>query len=144
MIFVPVFDDSDGGSESQPMEPRNIYKAEVDMSGVPKIFGRFEGGGSLYQYPEDDTELLGLCWTPSAKMRWIGGKFVRTKIYHVEMEAESCTVEDFLKVLKGIGCEDLFIACSVERANLFFVELNEDSATRLRGSSGICDVYPRG
>ncbi|XP_017254008.1 uncharacterized protein LOC108224004 isoform X2 [Daucus carota subsp. sativus] len=79
MIFVPVFDDSDGGSESQPMEPRNIYKAEVDMSGVPKIFGRFEGGGSLYQYPEDDTELLGLCWTPSAKMRWIGGKFDRTK-----------------------------------------------------------------
>ena len=51
------------------MEPRNIYKAKVDMSGVPKIFGRFEGGGSLYQYPEDDTELLGLCWTPSAKMR---------------------------------------------------------------------------
>uniref|UniRef100_A0A162A5R4 Uncharacterized protein n=1 Tax=Daucus carota subsp. sativus TaxID=79200 RepID=A0A162A5R4_DAUCS len=65
------------------------------------------------------------------------------EIYHVVVEAESGKVEDFLKVLKGIGCESMFIACSVERANRFFAELNEDNATRLRDSSGISDVYSR-
>ncbi|WOH02393.1 hypothetical protein DCAR_0521782 [Daucus carota subsp. sativus] len=146
MIYVHV-SETDCGSNSQInklMEPHIIYKAKVDISGVPRIFCSLDGGGGVYKYPEDDDELLSLCSNRSSpRMRWIGGKFDQTEIYHVVVEAESGKVEDFLKVLKGIGCESMFIACSVERANRFFAELNEDNATRLRDSSGISDVYSR-
>ncbi|WOH00470.1 hypothetical protein DCAR_0519833 [Daucus carota subsp. sativus] len=98
MIFVPVFDDSDDGSKAERMEPRNIYKAKVDMSGVPKIFGRFEGGGSLYQYPEDDTELLGLCWQPSAKMRCLCQLLGEIHFSYEHPDVDLYPFEDVLKV----------------------------------------------
>lgn len=146
MILVKVFDKLDGGDGSQPnelMEPHKIYKEKVDMSRVPRIFSTLTFGGGLYEYPEDDIELLECCCRPSNRC-YVCGKFEKTKVYHVDVEDDSCTADECIELLKKIGCENRFIACSVERANLFYAELNKDDAARLKGVKGILDVFPRG
>ncbi|KAK1385134.1 hypothetical protein POM88_022869 [Heracleum sosnowskyi] len=64
-------------------------------------------------------------------------------IYHVEVNADSCIVEECLELLKRIACDDRFITCSVESARLFYADLNEDEAVKLKGLNEIHSVYPR-
>lgn len=131
-----------------------IYPEDVDISRVPRIFLSSHANGSVfYRFPRNDIEQLQWLGQPRSfrgplVQRHFGrpdeSASKRREIYHVVMEAKRVTVEDCLELLKGIGCESRFIACSVEKADLFFAELNKDDATRLKDSNGVLGVYRHG
>lgn len=117
---------------------------------MPRIFLKFYDDGlgfeegeedGVYMYPGNDIELLDMCPIP---MNWsCVGNSSPSEIYHVEVNADSCTVEECLELLKRIGCDNRFITNSVESARLFYAELNEDEAVKLKGLKEIRRVYPR-
>lgn len=61
----------------------------------------------------------------------------------MDVNADSCTVEECLELLKRIGCDNRFITNSVESARLFYAELNEDEAVKLRGLKEIRSAHAR-
>ncbi|KAK1358631.1 hypothetical protein POM88_043105 [Heracleum sosnowskyi] len=116
-----------------PYKKRIYHLKKDDISRVPQIF--YSTGERFY--PRNDLELL----------RCLREDYADTspelEIYYVVPVADKVTEEECLELLKGIGCENRFIACSVEEPSLFFAELNEDDATRLKASGGIKCTYPR-
>ncbi|KAK1358596.1 hypothetical protein POM88_043070 [Heracleum sosnowskyi] len=122
-----------------------IYPKDVDISRVPRIFNSLEDGDGVYFFPQDDIELLD--WLkesrPSLRHRYSLDKFNQLEIYTVKMDADKVTVEKCLELLKGIDCESRFLACSVEKPSFFFVELNEDDATRLKGQFSSSSLLSR-
>lgn len=117
------------------MEPLHVFVDESDSS---------DSDDGYCMYAKDDFELLRRCWRP---LRWNcvdnGLRRPKVKIYEVKVKAKSCTVEECLELLKRIGLENQFIACSVESVNLFFAELNKEDAKKLKGLGEIRHVFPR-
>ncbi|XP_063938497.1 uncharacterized protein LOC108197737 isoform X2 [Daucus carota subsp. sativus] len=130
--------------------PYQIYKEKVDISRVPRIFLEYDDGlgeegeeeDGVYLFPGNDVELLDMTPRPMMLPRVVGIS-KPSEIYLVDVKADSCTVEECLELLKRIGCDNKFITNSVESARLFYAELNEDEAVKLKGLNEIDEVYRR-
>ncbi|KAK1358625.1 hypothetical protein POM88_043099 [Heracleum sosnowskyi] len=120
---------------TNPNYKKRIYHLKKDdISRVPQIF--YKSTGRRF-YPRNDLELQHCLMEDYSK------RSIELEIYYVVPRADKVTEEECVELLKGIGCESRFIACSVEEPSLFFAELNEDDATRLKASGGIKCTYPR-
>lgn len=130
----------------KPMVPRQIYKEKIDMSRIPYFYVGPDSDSDddeetgFYEFPENDKELLRCCGRPAP--RYCNGRLKRSRVYFVEVEADSCTAEDCLQLLKAIDCKNQFMSCSVERAGWFLAELHMDEADKLEGLNGIRRVFP--
>lgn len=125
----------------KPKVPQQIYPAKIDMSRIPYFYVGEDSDdeSGVYEFPENDAELLGCCARPAARI--CKGKLKRSSTYFVQVRGDSCTADQCIQLLKTINCEKQFISCSVESASFFLAELHKDEAVELRGSPDVRKVF---